>query len=111
VLFFDHSARSFAVVVFGLLAFSGLGSMWSARMPWRGGLAALVRRRQAQPVAAGLGVEQVRLRERRDGCPWRFAEPCLRHRHGFRTNGTNATSVMSSETTLPCCLVSRHNVW
>ncbi len=42
VLFLDHSARSFAVVVFGLLAFSGLGSMWSARMPWRGGLAALV---------------------------------------------------------------------
>jgi spermidine synthase len=42
VLFLDHSARSFAVVVFGLLAFSGLGSMWSARLPWRGGLAALV---------------------------------------------------------------------
>jgi spermidine synthase len=42
VLFLDHSARSFAIVVFGLLAFSGLGSMWSARMPWRGGLAVLV---------------------------------------------------------------------
>lgn len=42
VLFLDHSARSFAVVVFGLLAFSGLGSMWSTRLPWRGGLAALV---------------------------------------------------------------------
>jgi hypothetical protein len=42
VLFLDHPAQSFAIVVFGLLAFSGLGSMWSARMPWRGGLAALV---------------------------------------------------------------------
>jgi spermidine synthase len=42
VLFLDHSARSFAIVVFGLLAFSGVGSAWSARMPWRGALAALV---------------------------------------------------------------------
>jgi hypothetical protein len=42
VLFLDHSARSFAIVVFGLLAFSGLGSVWSARLPWRGGLAMLV---------------------------------------------------------------------
>ncbi|MGH3824074.1 MAG: hypothetical protein ACRDRA_14780 [Pseudonocardiaceae bacterium] len=42
VLFLDHSVRSFAIVAFGLLAFSGLGSMWSARIPWRGGLAALV---------------------------------------------------------------------
>jgi hypothetical protein len=42
VLFLDHSARSFAVVAFGLLAFSGLGSMWSTRIPWRSGLAALV---------------------------------------------------------------------
>lgn len=42
VLFLDHSSRSFAVVVFGLLAFSGLGSMLSDRLPWRGGLAALV---------------------------------------------------------------------
>ncbi|MDQ4010498.1 MAG: hypothetical protein M3228_07325 [Actinomycetota bacterium] len=42
VLFLDHSARSFAIVVFGLLAFSGLGSMLSDRMPWRGALAALV---------------------------------------------------------------------
>jgi hypothetical protein len=42
VLFLDHSARSFAIVVFGLLAFSGLGSAWSTRIPWRGGLAALV---------------------------------------------------------------------
>ncbi len=42
VLFLDHSARSFAIVVFGLLACSGLGSLWSARLPWRGGLAALV---------------------------------------------------------------------
>jgi hypothetical protein len=29
-------------VVFGLLAFSGLGSAWSARIPWRGALATLV---------------------------------------------------------------------
>ncbi len=42
VLFLDHSAQSFAIVVFGLLAFSGLGSTWSARIPWRGALAALV---------------------------------------------------------------------
>ncbi|MGH3798650.1 MAG: hypothetical protein ACRDTD_00675 [Pseudonocardiaceae bacterium] len=50
VLFLDHSARSFAVVVFGLLAFSGLGSMWSARLPWRGGLAALVATVALYPV-------------------------------------------------------------
>ncbi|MGH4011304.1 MAG: hypothetical protein ACRDTH_24610 [Pseudonocardiaceae bacterium] len=42
VLLLDHPARSFAIVVFGLLAFSGLGSMVSARIPWRGALAALV---------------------------------------------------------------------
>jgi hypothetical protein len=42
VLFLDHSARSFAIVVFGLLAFSGLGSVWSARLPWRGTLATLI---------------------------------------------------------------------
>ncbi|MDQ3899110.1 MAG: hypothetical protein M3319_01165 [Actinomycetota bacterium] len=41
VLFLDHPAQSFAIVVCGLLAFSGLGSMCSARIPWRGGLAAL----------------------------------------------------------------------
>ncbi|MGH3997177.1 MAG: hypothetical protein ACRDTJ_06915, partial [Pseudonocardiaceae bacterium] len=42
VLFLDHSARSFAIVVFGLLAFSGLGSVWSPRLPWRGALATLI---------------------------------------------------------------------
>lgn len=42
VLFLDHSVRSFAVVAAALLASSGLGSLWSARIPWRGGLAALV---------------------------------------------------------------------
>jgi spermidine synthase len=42
VLFLDYSAQSFAIVVCGLLTFSGLGSTWSARMSWRGGLAALV---------------------------------------------------------------------
>jgi hypothetical protein len=46
----DHSAWSFAVVVFGLLAFSGLGSTWSARMPWRGGLAALAATVALYPV-------------------------------------------------------------
>ncbi|MGH8896161.1 MAG: hypothetical protein ACRDZ4_03840 [Egibacteraceae bacterium] len=50
VLLLDHSARSFAVVVFGLLAFSGLGSALSARMPWRGGLAALAAAVAAYPV-------------------------------------------------------------
>jgi hypothetical protein len=50
VLFLDHSAQSFAVVVFGLLAFSGLGSTLSARIPWRGGLAALVAAVAAYPV-------------------------------------------------------------
>jgi spermidine synthase len=50
VLFLDHSARSFAVVVFGLLAFSGLGSMLSPRVSWRGGLAALVATVAAYPV-------------------------------------------------------------
>jgi hypothetical protein len=50
VLFLDHPARSFAVVVFGLLAFSGLGSMLSARIPWRGGLAALVATVALYPV-------------------------------------------------------------
>jgi hypothetical protein len=50
VLFLDDSARSFAVVVFGLLAFSGLGSTVSARMPWRAGLAVLVTAVAAYPV-------------------------------------------------------------
>ena len=50
VLFLDHSAQSFAVVVFGLLAFSGLGSTVSARMPWRGGLAVLVATVSLYPV-------------------------------------------------------------
>ncbi|MGH8902754.1 MAG: hypothetical protein ACRDYA_14020 [Egibacteraceae bacterium] len=50
VLFLDHSARSFAVVVFGLLVFSGLGSALSARVPWRGGLAALVAAVAAYPL-------------------------------------------------------------
>ncbi|MGH3921341.1 MAG: hypothetical protein ACRDTT_00400 [Pseudonocardiaceae bacterium] len=50
VLFLDHPARSFAVVVFGILAFSGLGSMVSARIPWRGALAALVAAVALYPV-------------------------------------------------------------
>ncbi len=50
VLFLDHPARSFAVVVFGLLAFSGLGSMVSARIPWRGALAALIAAVALYPV-------------------------------------------------------------
>ncbi len=50
VLFLDHSARSFAIVVFGLLAFSGLGSMLSARIPWRAGLAALAATVALYPV-------------------------------------------------------------
>ncbi|MGH3752079.1 MAG: hypothetical protein ACRDRP_05170 [Pseudonocardiaceae bacterium] len=50
VLFLDHSARAFAVVAFGLLACSGLGSMWSARIPWRGGLATLVAAVALYPV-------------------------------------------------------------
>ncbi|MGH3946968.1 MAG: hypothetical protein ACRDSI_18300 [Pseudonocardiaceae bacterium] len=50
VLFLDHPARSFAIVVFGILAFSGLGSMLSARIPWRGALAALVAAVALYPV-------------------------------------------------------------
>lgn len=50
VLLLDHPAQSFAVVVFGLLAFSGLGSALSARVPWRGGLAALVAVVAAYPL-------------------------------------------------------------
>ncbi|MGQ0717119.1 MAG: hypothetical protein ACT4NP_07345 [Pseudonocardiales bacterium] len=50
VLLLDHPARSFAIVVFGLLAFSGLGSMVSARIPWRGALAALVAAVALYPV-------------------------------------------------------------
>lgn len=42
VLFLDHPAQSFAIVVCGLLASSGLGSFWSTQMPWRAALAALV---------------------------------------------------------------------
>lgn len=42
VLVLDHSARSFAVVVFGLLACSGIGSLLSPRLPWRACLAAVV---------------------------------------------------------------------
>lgn len=42
VLFLDYPAQSFAIVVCGLLASSGLGSFWSTQMPWRAALAALV---------------------------------------------------------------------
>jgi spermidine synthase len=53
VLFLDHSAQSFAIVVCGLLAFSGLGSMWSARMPWRTALVALVAAVALYPLLLG----------------------------------------------------------
>jgi hypothetical protein len=42
ILFLEQPAYSFAVVLFGLLLFSGFGSALSARMPWRATLAALV---------------------------------------------------------------------
>ncbi len=38
----NHSALSFTMVLFGLLIFSGLGSLLSSRIPWRPALAALV---------------------------------------------------------------------
>ncbi|HEX2259863.1 MAG TPA: hypothetical protein VHJ40_08990, partial [Actinomycetota bacterium] len=41
ILFLDHSALGFTVVLFGLLVSSGLGSAWSARIPWRTALAVL----------------------------------------------------------------------
>ncbi|MGH3935773.1 MAG: hypothetical protein ACRDS1_12490 [Pseudonocardiaceae bacterium] len=50
VLLLDHPVWSFAIVVFGLLACSGLGSMWSARLPWRGSLATLVIAMALYPV-------------------------------------------------------------
>jgi hypothetical protein len=42
MLFLDHSAQAFSVVLFGLLAFSGIGSVFSTRVPWRAALGALV---------------------------------------------------------------------
>jgi spermidine synthase len=42
ILLLEQPAYSLAVVLFGLLLFSGAGSVLSARVPWRGALAALV---------------------------------------------------------------------
>jgi hypothetical protein len=42
ILLLEQPAYSLAVVLFGLLLFSGVGSALSARVPWRGALAALV---------------------------------------------------------------------
>jgi spermidine synthase len=42
ILLLEQPAYSLAVVLFGLLFFSGVGSALSARVPWRGALAALV---------------------------------------------------------------------
>lgn len=41
MLVLDHPAQAFAVVLFGLLGFSGLGSLLSGRIPWRPGLGLL----------------------------------------------------------------------
>jgi hypothetical protein len=41
IVFLDHPAQAFAVVLFGLLSSSGIGSVLSARLPWRPVLAAL----------------------------------------------------------------------
>ena len=42
ILLLEQPAYSLAVVLFGLLLFSGVGSALSVRVPWRGALAALV---------------------------------------------------------------------
>lgn len=42
LLILDHSALAFAIVLFGLLTASGVGSVASPRIPWRAALAALV---------------------------------------------------------------------
>jgi spermidine synthase len=42
ILLLEQPAYSLAVVLFGLLIFSGVGSALSARVPWRGALAILV---------------------------------------------------------------------
>jgi spermidine synthase len=42
ILFLDHSAQAFAVVLFGLLVASGIGSALSVRAPWRLCLGTLV---------------------------------------------------------------------
>jgi spermidine synthase len=42
ILLLEQPAYSLAVVLFGLLLFSGVGSALSARVPWRGALAVLV---------------------------------------------------------------------
>jgi hypothetical protein len=42
ILLLEQPAYSLAVVLFGILLFSGVGSALSGRVPWRGGLAALV---------------------------------------------------------------------
>jgi hypothetical protein len=41
ILFVGQSAYALAVTLFGLLLFSGLGSLLSSRAPWRGALVAL----------------------------------------------------------------------
>lgn len=50
IVLLDHPAQAFSVVLFGVLLFSGLGSMLSARVPWRGALAALAALVAAYPV-------------------------------------------------------------
>ncbi len=41
IVVLDHPAQAFSVVLFGVLLFSGVGSMVSTRVPWRPALAAL----------------------------------------------------------------------
>lgn len=42
VLFLDYPVYAFTVVLLGLLVFSGLGSLYAERVPWRGALGTLV---------------------------------------------------------------------
>ena len=42
ILFVGRPTYALAVVLFGLLLFCGVGSLFSTRLPWRGGLVALV---------------------------------------------------------------------
>ena len=50
ILFVGKPVYALAVVLFGLLMFSGLGSVLSRRMPWRGALATLTIVALAYPI-------------------------------------------------------------
>mgnify|MGYP005844585689 CR=1 FL=1 len=57
ILFLDQPIYAFVVVLFSLLLFSGLGSLVSQRLPWRGTLWALAAAVLVAPYGFALGIE------------------------------------------------------